>query len=134
MVAPGGDRLLLLHHRDEERWCFPKGHVEAGESLAEAARRELVEETGIPDLVPSEELGEVAYRFFDPGRGVNVHKSTVYFVARTASTRVRPEPLFDDHRWVTLAEARALVPYDSDRQVLDLLASHGDRGSPPKGR
>ena len=44
------DRILLVHRRrapQAGRWGFPGGHVEPGEQLAEAAGRELYEETGI---------------------------------------------------------------------------------------
>jgi len=39
--------LLLVHHRRLERWLLPGGHVEAEDrEISDAARREVVEETG----------------------------------------------------------------------------------------
>jgi 8-oxo-dGTP pyrophosphatase MutT (NUDIX family) len=47
VLAPDGERLLLVHHRRLDRWLLPGGHVEAEDAtIAEAARREVVEETG----------------------------------------------------------------------------------------
>lgn len=40
-------RVLLVHHRGFEKWVPPGGHVEPGETFAEAAEREFVEETSI---------------------------------------------------------------------------------------
>jgi 8-oxo-dGTP pyrophosphatase MutT (NUDIX family) len=39
--------FLLMEHQD--RWDLPKGHVDHGESILQAAKRELWEETGISD-------------------------------------------------------------------------------------
>lgn len=51
----GALAFLLVHHggpyhqdKDEGDWTIPKGLVEAGEELLDAARREFEEETGVP--------------------------------------------------------------------------------------
>lgn len=52
MVAAGvlvrsGDEVLLQRRRDDGTWGPPGGALHPGESLEEAARRELHEETGL---------------------------------------------------------------------------------------
>jgi len=45
-------KILLLHHRDTNRWVAPGGSIEPGETPADAAVREMYEETGLfVDLV-----------------------------------------------------------------------------------
>jgi ADP-ribose pyrophosphatase YjhB (NUDIX family) len=39
-------RILLIRRVDNGRWAVPGGYMEAGESLAEACAREVLEETG----------------------------------------------------------------------------------------
>ena len=52
VLAPDGERVLVVHHRRLERWLLPGGHVEPGDlTIADAARREVVEETGA-ELTP----------------------------------------------------------------------------------
>jgi len=48
VLAPDGERILLVHHRRLDRWLVPGGHVEAGDpEIGDAARREVIEETGV---------------------------------------------------------------------------------------
>jgi putative (di)nucleoside polyphosphate hydrolase len=54
VIVTDGQRILLGHATRSPRWDIPKGVAEPGEDLAEAAARELREETGL--TVPSEAL------------------------------------------------------------------------------
>ena len=44
--APGSRELLLLRRSDNGHWCLPGGRLEPGESVHDATRREVREETG----------------------------------------------------------------------------------------
>jgi 8-oxo-dGTP pyrophosphatase MutT (NUDIX family) len=47
VLSPDARRVLLVHHRRLDRWLLPGGHVEPEDAeIWDAARREVVEETG----------------------------------------------------------------------------------------
>ena len=46
IVARDDNGFVFVKHQDRDSWEIPGGHIEAGETSAEAAKRELIEETG----------------------------------------------------------------------------------------
>ncbi|MFZ1024380.1 MAG: NUDIX domain-containing protein [Thermoplasmata archaeon] len=133
LVYDSRPEVLLLHQADEDRWCFPKGHVDPGESLETAALRETREETGFQHLQLEGEVAEVSYRFFQPKSGRNVFKTTIYFLGSTLERDARPEPIFDRVEWVSFDEARLRLGYETDRATLDSAKRHFDNRSPAEG-
>ena len=63
----GGLEFLLVRTSNGERWTFPKGTVERGESRSEAAEREAREEAGVTGRIGADPLG--VYRYAPSRRG-----------------------------------------------------------------
>ncbi len=132
IVSEDSKRVLLLHEIVEDRWLFPKGHVDPGESLTQAAAREVREETGLEAIRLGPELGEITYRFYAPERGHNVLKIAVYFLAYSADLPLHLEPFFDRAEWVDIGSAGGRIRWERDRHVLDAARRQLRRpGAPP---
>lgn len=127
LLLDGQDRVLLFRFDPADRppfWCTPGGAVDPGESYAQAARRELLEETGI-DAAPG---AEVARRFvqFTTIEGVPVDADERYFLVRTHAETIDTrrhtaleQRVMRSWRWFTRAEiAASLEPIFPE----DLLA------------
>ncbi|MEI6348898.1 MAG: NUDIX domain-containing protein [Bacteroidota bacterium] len=68
VLAAGGlvlneKKELLFIHRFN-KWDLPKGHVEAGEEIADAAVREVIEETSVKNLVLHDYIGSTFHVYF----------------------------------------------------------------------
>ena len=59
--ADGEPEFLLVRTSNGERWTFPKGHRERGETLAEAAAREAAEEAGVSGSVEPQPFAHYRY-------------------------------------------------------------------------
>ena len=59
----GNGEILLIQRADNGHWGLPGGHVEPGESVAQAAAREVLEETGCKI-----EVGRLIGVYSDPER------------------------------------------------------------------
>ena len=66
VIVTDGKRILLGHATRSPRWDIPKGVAEPGENFAEAAARELLEETGL--TVPARELVELGVHAYLRGK------------------------------------------------------------------
>ena len=133
LVIDAGGRVLLLHgfdpaKPDEPYWFTIGGGVQPGETLAEAAARELREETGI--CAQAGELGEPVWHevtdfSFD---GTSYRQEQDFFQLRIGSAVVLTDGLDDEeaavidgHRWWTVDELESTTEPFYPRELPGLL-------------
>jgi 8-oxo-dGTP pyrophosphatase MutT (NUDIX family) len=102
--------LLVRARREPHEWVLPKGHIESGETAAQAAQREVREEAGV-EAEPIRFLGDFEFTAAD-GEGVHVG----YFLMRFLQ-RVPPEEN-RELRWCSFTEAVTLTPFENAREIL----------------
>ncbi|MGH3828333.1 MAG: NUDIX hydrolase [Pseudonocardiaceae bacterium] len=105
-----------LDRRGRLLWSLPKGHVEQGETVEQAAVREVAEETGIDSAIVAE-LGSIDFWFVAEGR--RVHKTVHHFLLRAVGGELSD----DDHEvgevaWVPLADLPARLAYPDERRLV----------------
>ncbi len=109
-----GKRLYLLEEMRTGHFAMPKGHMEPGETEAETAEREILEETGLRVRVDTGFRAETEYA---PRAGTV--KQVVYFTARAGSmsTTVQLREL-RSICWLPYKAALQKISYENDREVL----------------
>jgi 8-oxo-dGTP pyrophosphatase MutT (NUDIX family) len=111
----GRRRYLLLLNK--ERWDFPKGNMEKGESELDTVRREVREETGIAKLEVIKGFRRVI-EYFYRREGKNIHKQVFYYLARANEDRVTISHEHEDFGWFDYDESLAKLSYNNSKATL----------------
>ena len=118
LVVDDEGRVLLIRARDLRNrpvWTLPKGTLIKGETSADAALREVREETGWHcQLV--RELESVTYWF--QRNGARIRKTVSWFLMRPIEKVGEHDHEVDEVAWVTREDALSRLRYDSDRRLL----------------
>jgi predicted NUDIX family NTP pyrophosphohydrolase len=143
-----GVEVLIAHmggpfwaRKDAHAWSIPKGEFDAGEGALEVARREFLEELGVPAPAGDpDELGTFRYSsgktvtvFAQEASGFEVedlHSNTFDLEWPPRSGRTRSFPEVDDVRWVALAEAREKL-VAGQVPALDVLSARAGAAPAP---
>jgi 8-oxo-dGTP diphosphatase len=109
------ERVILVHRPKYDDWTFPKGKALDDESDEDCALREVEEETGLR-CVLGEQLGTTGY-VDSRGRA----KVVRWWAMTPLGGSFEPSDEVDEIRWTTLAEARELLSYARDVELLSRL-------------
>ncbi|HZS31016.1 MAG TPA: NUDIX hydrolase [Gaiellaceae bacterium] len=115
----GRPHLAAIRPQGKNVWALPKGRIDPGETAAEAAVREVREETGVDGRLV-EKLGDIRYVY--TWEGEKIFKVVSFFLLRAGRGRIgaieesmRIEVA--EARWLPLDEAPRLLAYGGEREM-----------------
>jgi ADP-ribose pyrophosphatase YjhB (NUDIX family) len=102
---------------------LPKGHPDGEETPAQAATREVAEETGVQAALV-EELGDVEYDYERGGR--RIHKVVKFFLFDYRSGDLADhDHEIEEARWMALTEAADTLTFPGEREIVNRALSRG---------
>lgn len=114
-----GFEIGLIHVRN--RWGLPKGHVEEGERVEEAALREVREETGLKGKLVRK-LGDIRYSYRDKtkeGEPIRIYKRVHFYLLEYLKGDVRDhDDEADDARWFPIEQALKQLKFATERKMV----------------
>jgi 8-oxo-dGTP pyrophosphatase MutT (NUDIX family) len=106
MYRANGDVLLIRSHKWSNRWVVPGGHIEYGERMEDAVRREMAEETGIE--VTEVQFVTASEGIFPPEFHERRHFIYLHFTAFAPNDTVALNDEAEEYRWVKPEEALSM--------------------------
>lgn len=103
--------VACIHRPHYDDWSLAKGKVDPGEFLIMTAVREIQEETGY-EIRLGKLIGKTVY----PVK--NTTKVVYYWTGKVVGGEFTPNNEVDEIRWLNIEDARDLMSYELDRQVL----------------
>jgi ADP-ribose pyrophosphatase YjhB (NUDIX family) len=115
-------QVVLVQPAGRDTWVLPKGHVEAGEAVKDAAVREASEESGLR-VIPGERLGDVSYVYSwheRPGLPpVRIFKRVYFYLMQAGGgDLLAHDAEIAEAAWVDLEEAPQRASHKSERELL----------------
>ncbi len=122
LIIEQNDEIVLIKRKYEpfkDHWCLPGGHVEHGEQVRNAARREAKEETGL-DV----ELDALLGIYDTPERDPRGPVISIVYTATPEDSNQSLDPATDakDAQWVTLDDLPEELGFDHKQILEDYLS------------
>lgn len=113
-----GNAILLLKKYNGD-WVLPKGRLEKGENIKNAALREVLEETGVKGEI-LDYIGAVHYNYKNLKENEIVNKTVHWYLMKSNSMECTPlkKEGFIDAMYVHVDKAKDLVRYTDERKII----------------
>lgn len=118
-LLDGEIEVALTVRRGDGRWGLPKGLVEEGEGLEEAALREVSEETGLTGEIVNK-IDLIDYWFYWRPDKTRYHKYVHFFLIRhTGGDISRHDWEVEDVRWFKIGDAIDKLAFKNEKMVVE---------------
>lgn len=118
-VVINDDKVLTISWTDRNYVCFPKGHLEEGETSEQAAVREVLEETGYKVKIIDTLMGST-YEYEE--NGVRHSKVVDYYLMKLVDQRALSTAREDgenfENVWMGFEDALSRLTFDDARSIL----------------
>lgn len=121
-IRDGTTEVVLVGRPASQLWALPKGTLEPGESLEQAALREVSEETGL-EVEIMQPVGQIAYSFALRRERVQVSKVVHHYLMEPRGGNLeRHDREYDVVNWYAVGEALRRMTYDNERDIVQRAA------------
>ena len=114
-----GEIFLAKSYKWRNKWAIPGGHVERGESLKSAVKREVKEETNLD--VKNIEFVDIQESIFSKEFHKKRHFIFIDFCCNAVSSDIKLNNELQEHRWITANKSLKIRLNPSTRKAIKRL-------------
>ena len=107
--------LLVTSNSNKNRWVIPAGHIEAGETAAAAATREVFEEAGVETEIINH-LGKLQYLWLRNNQRLNI-ETELYLMSYLKTLTENPEGRLV--KFFSFEEIMDLIIWEESREFIE---------------